>query len=85
MNQKSRDIFNLVRAICRPGPEARTYLGEIEIKINKVHYLAGAPSYKGIVGAVVELNPMPFLSKLWIAVSKLRNGADTLDCGLAID
>lgn len=26
-HQKSRDIFNFVRAICRPGPEARTYLG----------------------------------------------------------
>lgn len=57
-NQKSRDIFNFVRAICRPGPEARTFLGTNEIKINKIQYLPNAKSYKGIVGSVVgvELN-----------------------------
>lgn len=82
-NQKSRDIFNLVRAICRPGPEARTYLGEIEIKINKVHYLAGAPSYKGIVGAVVGVESNAFFVKTldscvkvteWSGYSRLRIG-----------
>ena len=31
--QSSRDIFNFIRAICRPGPEARVFLGEKEIKI----------------------------------------------------
>ena len=57
-NQKSRDIFNFVRAICRPGPEATTYLGDMEIKINKLQYLPNAPAYKGFVGAVlgVELD-----------------------------
>ena len=40
-NQSSRQIFNFVRAICPPGPAARCYLGEDEIKINKVLELFG--------------------------------------------
>ena len=52
-SQTSRDIFNFVRAICQPGPEARTYLRNNEIKINNVEFLPDAPIYKGIVGAVV--------------------------------
>ena len=62
-NQKSRDIFNLVRAICRPGPEARTFLGETEIRINKVLYLSDAPIYRGIAGAVVGVEFNAFYVK----------------------
>ncbi len=62
-NQKSRDIFNFVRAICRPGPEARTYLGNIEVKINKLEYFSDAKSYKGIVGAVVGVESNSFFVK----------------------
>tara|TARA_B110001450_G_scaffold256772_1_gene288614 strand:+ start:3038 stop:3928 length:891 start_codon:yes stop_codon:yes gene_type:complete len=52
-NQDSRDVFNFVRAICKPGPEARTFLGENELRINQVVYLPDAPNYIGIPGAVV--------------------------------
>jgi len=62
-SQKSRDVFNFVRAICRPGPEARTCLGEIEIKINKVQYLPDAITYKGIVGSVVRVESDAFYVK----------------------
>jgi methionyl-tRNA formyltransferase len=62
-NQKSRDVFNFVRAICRPGPEARTFLGDKELKINRVQYIAGAPDYKGIAGAVVGLDNEAFFVK----------------------
>ena len=62
-NQHSRDIFNFVRAICRPGPEARTFLGGQEIKINRVQYLPDAPIYKGIVGAVVSVAHDTFVVK----------------------
>jgi methionyl-tRNA formyltransferase len=55
--QSSRDIFNFVRAICQPGPEARTFLAGKEIKINRVQYLPEAPFYKGIPGAVVGIEP----------------------------
>jgi methionyl-tRNA formyltransferase len=62
-HQPSRDVFNFVRAICRPGPEARTFLGEDEIRINKVKYLPDAPSYKCIPGAVVGIERDTFLVK----------------------
>jgi methionyl-tRNA formyltransferase len=82
-NQKSRDIFNFVRAICRPGPEARTYLGDVEIKINKIQYLANAIIYKGVVGSIVGIDPDGFFVKTldsfikvteWIGYSKPRIG-----------
>jgi methionyl-tRNA formyltransferase len=82
-NQRSRDIFNFVRSICRPGPEARTFLENIEIKINRVQYLYDAPSYKGIAGAVVGVENNAFFVKTsdsyikvteWSGCSKLRIG-----------
>ena len=62
-NQKSRDIFNFVRAICRPGPEARTYLRDVEIKINKIQYLPNAITYKGVVGSIVGVDSDGFFVK----------------------
>ncbi len=62
-NKNSRDVFNFVRAICRPGPEARTYLNEEELKINKVVYLPDAPNYKDIPGAVVGIESDSFYVK----------------------
>ena len=62
-NQSSREIFNFVRAICRPGPEARTFLGDIEIRINKLEYLPNATSYKGVVGSVVGVESNAFFVK----------------------
>lgn len=35
-NQTSRRVFNFVRAICPPGPAARCYRADSEIRINKV-------------------------------------------------
>ena len=52
-NQSSRDIFNFVRAICKPAPMARTILNNKEMMINKIELIKNAPHYKNIVGAVV--------------------------------
>lgn len=62
-NQNSRDVFNFVRAICSPGPKARTFLGENELKINRVQYLPDAPTYKGVTGAVVGVDNGCFFVK----------------------
>lgn len=70
-NQKSRDVFNFVRAICRPGPEARTFLGDQEIKINRVKYLPDAPNHKGIPGAVVGVEPDAFYVKTFDSYIKV--------------
>lgn len=52
-NQTSRDIYNFVRAICKPGPMARSNLNGMELKINKAKMINEAPIYKGIPGQVV--------------------------------
>lgn len=52
-DQPSRDVFNFVRAISRPGPQARTYLGGREISVNRIELIPHAPAYKGCPGAVV--------------------------------
>jgi len=53
-NQSSRDIFNFVRAICKPGPMARCYLNGQEMKINRVGLIPDAPVYKNIIGAIIK-------------------------------
>ena len=61
-NQTSREIFNFVRSICKPGPMALTYDEHVAISINKVRYIPKAPCYKGIVGQVLAIvNGMPIV------------------------
>ena len=62
-NQRSRDIFNFVRALCKPGPMATTHLGQNELKINKVDYISNAPTYKGIPGTIVGREDGAFFVK----------------------
>jgi methionyl-tRNA formyltransferase len=62
-NQKSRDVFNFTRAICHPGPKARTSFKGFEIKVNKVQYLPTARTYKGIPGSIVGVEPNAFYVK----------------------
>lgn len=81
--QTSRRIFNFVRAICPPGPSARCFLGNEEIRINRVEFLAGAPCYIGIPGAVLAKDENSFLVKTldsfvrvidWEANTRIRVG-----------
>ena len=53
-NKSSRDVFNFIRSISLPGPQARTFLGENEVFINRAEYIPDAPNYKGIPGAVLK-------------------------------
>lgn len=62
-NQTSRELFNFVRSICLPGPQARAFLKSKEIKINKVREFKGVPSYKGVVGQVLAKTTDGFLVK----------------------
>lgn len=82
-NQTSREIFNFVRAICEPGPQARTFVGTAEIKINHVQLVPDAPTYKGIPGAVVGIEAGSLLVKTadsyvrvveWNGVERVRIG-----------
>jgi methionyl-tRNA formyltransferase len=82
--QTSREVFNFVRAICRPGPQARTFLGGEEILINRVELVPDAPVFKGVPGAVVGVNGREFLVKTtdsfvkvteWSGSANIRIGA----------
>lgn len=52
-NQSSRDIFNFIRSICRPGPKSTTYFGGKEVKINSSKLIADAIAYKGKPGQIL--------------------------------
>ncbi len=82
--QTSREVFNFVRAICRPGPQARTFLGGEEIRINRVELVADAPVFKGVPGAVLGVNGRELLVKTadsfvkvaeWSGSANIRIGA----------
>ena len=62
-NQTTREIFNFIRAICSPGPKARTFLGKNEVHINCSEIIDSAPSYKGIPGSVLYANNDQFIVK----------------------
>ena len=62
-SQNSRDIFNFVRAINKPGPGATTFFGLNEIKINEVEVLPKARDFKGIEGCVIGVNKKFFIVK----------------------
>lgn len=53
-DQTSREIFNFVRAICLPGPQARAFINNKEMKINKARFFENAPAYKCITGAILR-------------------------------
>ena len=62
-NQTSREIFNFVRAICKPGPMARSFIRDKEIKINKVRLIQGIKSYINIPGQIIGKTDIGFYVK----------------------
>ena len=62
-NQSSREVFNFVRSICRPGPCARTFLNNLEMKINNIELIQNAPNYKSIAGSIINKTENNFIVK----------------------
>jgi len=54
-NTTSRELFNFVRAISKPGPMAHTTVEGQLVKINKVALIPNAFPYKAIVGQIVGI------------------------------
>lgn len=52
-NQSSREIFNFIRALCDPGPQATSWINGRKISINKAQMIPAARAYKSIVGQVI--------------------------------
>lgn len=62
-NQSSREIFNFIRALCIPGPQATSWINGKKICINKAQMVSGAHTYKNIVGQVIGKTPEGVLIK----------------------
>ena len=48
------ELFNFIRAICKPGPCARAFLNKKTMKINKAEILKGVQNNEIIVGSIVD-------------------------------
>lgn len=62
-NQSSREIFNFIRALCTPGPQATSWIRGNRITINKAKLVEGAHSYKNIPGQIIGITPNGLLIK----------------------
>lgn len=62
-NQTSRDIFNFIRAVCKPGPQVTTSLNSKVVKINKSRLVENAIPYKNRPGQIVGKTPNGILVK----------------------
>ncbi len=49
----SREVFNFIRALCRPGPMAASRLNGQEVRVNKARLVPGARAYINIPGQVL--------------------------------
>jgi methionyl-tRNA formyltransferase len=82
-NLTSREVFNFVRSISKPGPEARTFIDGVEVQINRVALIPDAPSYKAIPGAILKKESDCLIVKTgdsfvkvteWSSSAKLKTG-----------
>ncbi len=62
-SQSSRDIFNFIRALCIPGPQAISWIKGKKIFINKARMVYEACKYKNIPGQVIGKTMNGFLIK----------------------
>lgn len=62
-NQTSREVFNFIRALCTPGPQATSWINGKKISINKARMVNEARAYKNTVGQVVGKTKDGFMVK----------------------
>lgn len=61
--QSSRELFNFIRALCTPGPQATSWIRGSKITINRAKMVEGAHTYKNIPGQVIGRTPDGLLIK----------------------
>lgn len=61
--QTSREIFNFIRALSAPGPQATSWIAGKKISIGKAKMIPGAHVYKNTVGQVIGRTSDGFLVK----------------------
>ena len=52
-HNNSRDIHNLIRAVCKPGPEAYFYFENNKYRVSHSRFYKNAKIYKGVPGQVL--------------------------------
>lgn len=62
-SQTSREIFNFIRALCEPGPQATSWIKGRKISINKARMIPGAHKYKNNAGQIIGKTGEGFLVK----------------------
>ncbi|MCR5302190.1 MAG: methionyl-tRNA formyltransferase [Lachnospiraceae bacterium] len=62
-NSTSRELFNFIRAICKPGPMATSLLNGKEIKINRCREIPNARTYKNKPGQIIGKTDSGFYVK----------------------
>lgn len=71
-NSSSRDIFNFVRALTTPGPIATSRHNNKEVKIYIVEIIENSISYKGINGAIIDVQSDSFFVKTLDSFIKVK-------------
>lgn len=80
-NDSSRNIFNFIRAICEPGPMARSHYGEKLLSINSAVYFTNAPQYIGKPGQVLSKTNEGYLIKTKDSFIEIREVSHKLTIG----
>ncbi len=62
-SQTSREIFNFIRALCDPGPQAASWINGKKISINRAKLIPEARAYKNIEGMILGKTQQGFLVK----------------------
>ena len=75
----SRNVFNFIRAICSPGPMARSFINGVEIKINKAEMVEEAITYKCIEGAILNIDATGFVVKTKDSFIKITEYTSDID------
>lgn len=62
-NQTSRELFNFIRSISKPGPMAQCQCKGELLSINNSRIIKGAPNYRSTIGQVVGVTQNSFIVK----------------------
>jgi len=62
-SQSSREIFNFIRAICKPGPMSSSFINGNEIKINKVKVMKNLFGSNSELGVIIKIDNEGFYVK----------------------
>lgn len=72
-NQSSRNIFNFIRALTRPGVGATSYINGKQVKIYKAQLIEGAHEYINIPGQILMKEEDGFIVKTKDTIIKITD------------